>query len=581
MRFESVKKWELRPAQKIPKDFAKFRLNPITARLLLARSIRTSREIERFFAAKYEDLLPPHDLAGMKGAIERISKAKKSGEKITIFGDYDADGLTSSAILKEVLEEIGFSPEVYIPDRNKEGYGLNTGAIDFIKKNYNPGLLVTVDCGISNREEVAYARKQGIDVLITDHHIIPKESPRGCIIVHPKSLGQKYSFPDLAGVGVAFNLARAIFSEFLPEKTEQLKWFLDLVAIGTVADCVPLVEENRIFAKFGLIVLQKTKRTGILELIQTARLPIGEKNPPSAENIAFQIGPRLNASGRVDHADLTLDLLLEKDPARARILALEVESKNSERQKVSQLVYNEVKSTLKEKENYKLIVRSGKHWPTGIVGVVAGRICDEYHCPVFLFKEDKKIFEGSGRSIEAFDIVSAVSRIDQYVGKYGGHAQAMGLKIKPRNVAIFEKELLKLIEKEYDEETWGKKLLVDAELRPEEIDWDLHAEVKKFEPFGEGNREPVFLARNLKIREIKAVGNGQKHLKFFFETGKSSPEANQPLAERIIEGIFWKGGSRFSEFRAGNPVSVVFYLRSNEWNGNRRLELNIIDLKNE
>lgn len=385
-------KWTLRNAQKIPEQFGKFRLNPITAQLLLARNIRNSQEIENFFAGKYEELFSPLDLSGMKEAIERIGSAREKKEKIVIFGDYDADGLTSSTLLKEALQTIGFAPDVYIPDRNKEGYGLNKAALDFIKTTYAPSLIITVDCGMSNWEEVAYAQKIGIEVIVTDHHSIPKKLPKGCLMINPKLPGQKYTFPDLAGVGVAFKLAEACFAKFLPEKMGQLKWFLDLVAIGTIADCVPLVGENRIFAKFGLIVLQRTKRTGLLEIIQSARLPIGEKNPPTAESVAFQIGPRLNASGRMDHADLTLNLLLEKDPVKARILALEVESKNTQRQKVSLQVHKEINATLNENKSYKLIVRSGEHWPLGIVGVVAGRICDEYQCPVFLFKKGKDLF---------------------------------------------------------------------------------------------------------------------------------------------------------------------------------------------
>jgi single-stranded-DNA-specific exonuclease len=561
-------KWTLRSAQKIPEQFGKFRLNPITAQLLLARNIKSSQEIEKFFAGKYEDLLSPLDLSGVKETVERIDLAREKKEKIVIFGDYDADGLTSSTLLKEALQEIGFMPDVYIPDRNKEGYGLNKAAIDFIKKNHDPALIITVDCGMSNWEEIKYAQKIGIEVIVTDHHSIPKKLPDGCLMINPKLPGQKYAFSDLAGVGVAFKLTQALFEEFLPKKIDQLKWFLDIVAIGTIADCVPLVEENRIFAKFGLIVLQRTRRTGILEIIQSARLLIGEKNPPTAENVAFQIGPRLNASGRMDHADLTLNLLLEKDPVKARVLALEVESKNTERQKVSLQVYKEVKKTLEENKNYKLIVRSGEYWPLGIVGVVAGRICDEYQCPVFLLKKGKDLLEGSGRSTGSFNIIAAVSELDQYVEKYGGHKQAMGVKIKPKNLPIFERKLLELIEKEYDEEKWGKKLMIDAEIKPEEIDWDLFSEIKKFEPFGEGNREPIFLAKNLIIREIKLVGNGQKHLKFSFRVGKS----------KILEGIFWKSGERFSNFQSGDEVSAVFILRSNEWNGSRKLELNIIDI---
>jgi single-stranded-DNA-specific exonuclease len=324
VRFESMKKWTLRPVQKIPKELEKLSLNSTTLQLLLARNIKSPQEIEKFFQSKYEDLLSPFSLSGINEAVERIEKAREGKEAITIFGDYDADGLTSSALLKEVLEKIGFTPAVYIPDRNKEGYGLNKKAIDFIKSKYNSALIITVDCGMSNWEETAYAKKKGIEVIVTDHHSIPKKLPQGCVMINPKLPGQKYPFGDLAGVGVAFKLACAVFEKFLPEKIDQLKWFLDIVAIGTIADCVPLTSENRIFAKFGLIVLQKTKRTGIIEIIQSARLPIGEKNPPTAENVAFQIGPRLNASGRMDHADIALNLLLEKDPVKARVLALEV-----------------------------------------------------------------------------------------------------------------------------------------------------------------------------------------------------------------------------------------------------------------
>jgi single-stranded-DNA-specific exonuclease len=564
-------KWTLRDEQKVPEEFGRFRLNPITAQLLLARNIKNSQEIEKFFAGKYEDLISPFDLSGVKEAVERIGLARKKKEKIVVFGDYDADGLTSSTLLKEALQEIGFSPDVYIPDRNKEGYGLNRAALDFIKTNFAPALIVTVDCGMSNWEEIQYAKKLGIDVIVTDHHSVPKKLPKGCLLINPKLPGQKYPFPDLAGVGVAFKLAEALFEKFLPEKIGQLKWFLDIVAIGTIADCVPLISENRIFAKFGLIVLQRTKRTGLIEIIQSAKLPIGEKKPPSAENVAFQIGPRLNASGRMDHADLTLNLLLEKDAVRARVLALEVESKNTERQKVSLQVYKEVKATLDENGSYKLIVRSGEHWPLGIVGVVAGKICDEYQCPVFLLKKGKDLLEGSGRSTGSFNIIAAVSKLDRFVEKYGGHKQAMGLKIKPKNIKLFEEKLLDLIEKEYDAEKWGKQLMIDAEIKPEEIDWDLFSEIRKFEPFGEGNREPVFLSKNLVLMDIKLVGNGQKHIKFSFQAGKS----------KIFEGIFWKSGERFSDFEVGDELSVVFILRSNEWNGSRKLELNIIDIKKQ
>ncbi|MDD3486771.1 MAG: single-stranded-DNA-specific exonuclease RecJ [Candidatus Moranbacteria bacterium] len=551
-------------------DFqSKIRLNPVTAQLLADRNMKNPQEIERFFDGRYEDLASPLEISGIEEVIGRIERAKKNGENISIFGDYDADGLTSSTLLKEALEEMGFLPSVYIPDRNKEGYGLNKNAIDFLAENYKTDLIITVDCGISNREEIAYAREKGIDVIVTDHHAIPKKLPTDCILVNPKLPGQKYQFPDLAGVGVAFKLVQALFEKFLPEKIDQLKWYLDLVAIGTIADCVPLIDENRILAKFGLIVLQKTRRTGILEIIQTGRLTFGEKNPPTVENVAFQIAPRLNASGRVDHADLTLNLLIEKDPAKARVLALEVEAKNTERQKVSQQIYAEVKKTLDSEKDYRLIIRSSKHWPLGLVGVVAGKICEEFHCPVFLLREGDELLEGSGRSIDVFNIFKAVSRLEKYLEKFGGHSQAMGIKIRPENLGPFEKGLAEIIDSAYNSEKWGKKILIDLEVGSENIDWDLLAEIRRFEPFGEGNREPIFLTRDFIVRGVKVVGNGQKHLKLALEGEKS----------KFFEGIFWRAGERSGEISVGDEISTVYHLKSNEWNGNRKLELNIIDFQ--
>ncbi|MDD5489757.1 MAG: single-stranded-DNA-specific exonuclease RecJ [Candidatus Moranbacteria bacterium] len=566
-------KWALKKNPEIPDELKTVSLNPITLRLMLQRGFFSKEQIKKFLAARYEDLHSPDQLSGISEAIERVGKARDEKESVTIYGDYDADGITSTLLLKEALEKIGISSSTYIPDRNKEGYGLNKEAIDFIKKEYRTKLLITVDCGISNREEIKYARKKGMDVIITDHHSLPKVLPQKCILINPKMPNQEYPFQDLAGVGITFKLCQALWEKFVPKEIDQLKWLLDLVAIGTVADCVPLVDENRIFAKFGLVVLQKTKRVGIQEIIKTARLNISETNPPSAENIAFQIGPRFNAAGRMDHADLTLNLLLEKDAAKARVAALELEAKNSERQKMTQTIFEEVKSTLKENENYKLIIRKGENWPLGILGIVAGKIAEEYHCPTFILREGSKIVEGSGRSIDVFNLIEAVSKLDSLLEKYGGHSQAMGIKVKPGNLARFEKDLLEIIERSYDENMWGKRIQIDAEIKPQEIDWDIVSEIKKFEPFGEGNREPVFLARNLVVRESRQVGNGQKHLKFVFGSDDSE--------KKSFEGIFFKGGERCSEFLVGSRISVVCNLRSNEWNGNHKIEMNIIDIKKD
>jgi single-stranded-DNA-specific exonuclease len=564
-------KWTLKQAAPEPAELKSLRLNPITLQLLLQRDFFSKKDIDNFLNTRFENLHSPFDLFGITEAVQRIKQAKEESEKVVIFGDYDADGITSTILLKETLEHIGIYPDTYIPDRNKEGYGLNKTALDFIKKEYVPKLLITVDCGISNWQEVQYAQKLGMDVIIIDHHAIPKKIPKKCILIDPKLPHQSYPFKNLAGVGVVFKLSCALWEKLLPEKISQLKWFLDIIAIGTIADCVPLVDENRIFAKFGLIVLQKTRRIGIQEIIKTAKINIDEKNPPNAESIAYQIGPRFNASGRMDHADLTLNLLTENDPAKARVAALEVESKNSERQKVTQQVLSEVKKTLEKDKEYRLIIRKGKRWPLGILGVVAGKIADEYQCPVFILREGSDLLEGSGRSIDVFDLVVAVSKIDDLIERYGGHSQAMGLKIKPQKLVEFEKKLLGIIDSNYDKKTWGKNIMIDINIKSEDIDWDVLSEIKKFEPFGEGNREPVFHSDDLLIGEMKLVGNGQKHIKFIFKTKGG--------ASKIFEGIFFKNGGRFQEFERGDEVSVIYNMRTNEWNGNHKIELHVIDIK--
>ncbi|MFA5871212.1 MAG: single-stranded-DNA-specific exonuclease RecJ [Parcubacteria group bacterium] len=563
--------WNLKAKVSLPPTLKSLSLNTVTLELLLQRGFLKKEKIQKFLNTDFGNLHSPCLLSGVKEAVTRIIQARNKKEKIVIFGDYDADGITSTAILKEVLGEIGIEVYSYIPDRNKEGYGLNKKALDFIAAEYRPKLLITVDCGISNSEEIGYAQKKGIEVIVTDHHSIPKILPKNIILINPKLPDQKYPFRELAGVGVVYKLSQALYQEILPAKVEQLKWFLDLVAIGTIADCVPLVDENRVFAKFGLIVLQKTKRLGVQEIIKTARLNINEQNPPNAENIAFQIGPRFNAAGRMDHADIALNLLTEKDPVKARLAALEIESKNSERQKVTQHVYEEVKKTLAPREDHKLIIRKGEHWPLGILGVVAGKIADEYCCPTFILRETGDLLEGSGRSIEAFDLIKNVSQLDQHLEKFGGHAQAMGIKVKKNKLALFENGLLSLIEKKYTPEKWGKAISADIEIDPNNLDWDIISEIKKFEPFGEGNREPIFLSHNLSIQEMKIVGNGQKHLKLKLGTTENGAKS--------FEAIFFKGVASAKDVKVGDSVSALYNLRSSEWNGNHRIEMNIIDLE--
>jgi len=564
-----MKNWGLKPVPNISAELKALPLNQITRQLLAQRGFFTKDAVERFFNSRYEDLHAADKLSGIPEAVARISLAREKNQPVTIFGDYDADGITATTLMLEALAAMGIEPSTYIPDRNSEGYGLNIKALKYIKKTYKTELLITVDCGISNFEEVEFARKLGMDAIICDHHAIPEKVPQKSILINPKLPSQDYPFQDLAGVGVAFKLASALWKKNLPEKTEQLKWFLDLVAIGTIADCVPLRDENRLFAKFGLMVLQKTKRLGIQEIIKTSRLNIGESNPPTAENIAYQIGPRLNAAGRMDHADLTLNLLTENNPVQARIAALELEKKNSERQKITQQIYSEVKASLLDEKKQSLIIRSGEHWPLGVVGVVAGKISDEFNCPTFILRKSKNLMEGSGRSIDNIDLFAEVEKLEEYLEKYGGHAQAMGIKIKPRQLPVFEKRLRKNIEKKYSAELDQGRYFANIAIDAAKIDWDLFSEIRKFEPFGEGNEEPIFFSDNLVVNEIRRVGSSQAHLKLaLYPEGSSG---------KVFSGIFFRGASEANrELKIGDKIKAAYNLRTNEWNGNHKIELNIL-----
>jgi len=550
--------------------------HPIVLELLKNRGIKAEKEIEEYFESDYENLENPENITGIYTAVERIIKAKgnppASGEKIAIFGDYDADGVTATAIIYETLEKLGFeNVSVYIPDRQVEGYGINEKALKFLK-NQNVTLIITVDCGISNEKEIKLANDLGIEVIITDHHIIPENIPKAFSIINPHMPDSGFKSENLAGVGVAFKLAQALYKKIDLKKEDYLKWMLDIVAIGTIADCVPLLGENRILAKYGLLVLSKTKRVGLQEMFKVGRIAISENNVPDAHKVAFQIAPRINAAGRMDHASISYNLLLEKDRIKARSLALEVESKNQERQKVTAEIHREVqilaKNSFKDKN---LIFAENEHWPVGILGLVSGKITDEFKKPSIILQKQEKEYVGSLRSIPEVDLISALKKCSDLTLKFGGHAQAAGVSISKENISKFYERL----EKAINEEMAGKKLdlamEIDLEISADDIGWDLMNELKKMEPFGEGNREPVFLAKNIFVVDCKICGNGSKHLKLSLRGNDNSP--------KIFDSIGFGFGNKFPNIKNGDNIDIVFNLKEDNWNGNKKIQMNLIDLR--
>lgn len=547
-------------------------VHPTILLILAKRGLRSTEDIHDFLHPDYtKGLFDPFLFSDMEKAIERIRLAKERNEKIVIFGDYDADGVTSSAILAETLENIGLNPTVYIPDKKLEGYGMNLNAVEEFQKQ-NVRLIITVDCGISNHEEIRKANSCGIDTIIVDHHHIPENIPEAAAIINPNLKNSGYPFSELAGVGVAFKVVAALYQKFLPDKLEQLKWMLDLVAIGTVADCVPLIKENRVIAKFGLIVLSKTNRLGLLELFKVARLRVDENNSPSARTIAFQIAPRINAAGRMDHANTAFKLVREKNQIIARDLALELEGNNQKRQKVTGQIVEEVKAMANDVfKDKKFIFAASEHFPIGVVGLAAGKITEEFNKPTAVINKGETESHGSFRSIPQINIIEAIEKCCDLLIKFGGHSQAAGITIDNKNVDAFFEKLGIIIEEDLKDKDIVPITEIDAEISPQELDFDLSQGIKKMEPFGHGNEEPVFLIKNLLVDELTRVGNGEKHLKMFLKSQDGTPKVFEAIGFNLTNG--------FPHLKKSDIIDVVFNICEDDWNGNKKIQLKIVDLK--
>jgi single-stranded-DNA-specific exonuclease len=597
--------WRLKPQapEKFIKQFPEY--SPEISQLLFNRGLKTQAQIDEFFNPDYEqDLHDPFLMLGMEAAVRRIFRAIKKQEKIAIFGDYDCDGICGAVILKIVLEGLGanLNGGVYIPDRILEGYGLNDEAVKKLAQQ-KVNLILTVDCGVSDIEEIALANSLGLEVIVVDHHRLGKKPPPAKVIIDPWQEKDKYPFKDLAGAGVAFKLAQALLKSFkfqvssfkLNDGWE--KWLLDLVALATVADLVPLVGENRTLVRYGLIVLAQTKRVGLQELMKIARLnpvfeaenfhptgghPKGEKTKNkgmitnlNTYSLGFILAPRLNAAGRMDHASLAFELLITKERSRAQALAQKINEHNQQRQKLTNDIVGQIEERLGDvlnDKNQPVIVVKDKTWSPGVIGLVAGKISDRHHRPTIIFKEDEKTSRGSARSIPAFNIIEAIGQCAEILGEFGGHPGAAGLSLANENYEIFREKINQIAKAKLKGEDLMPILEIDLELEPEKIGWELLDEVVKFEPCGgQQNPHPIFLTKELAVAGLRTVGNGSKHLKLELKSDK--------LPQKIWRAIgFGLAGSNV-DLKIGDKIDVVFELLADEWNGTRNLQLKIIDIR--
>lgn len=564
------KKWNI--AAKYPAEFGeRYPDYPATVlQLLYNRGITEPEAIREFLEPTWErDVHDPFLFRDMKKAVERVFRAIDGKEKICIFADYDADGVDAGAVLVSTLREYGAEPGIYIPHRETEGYGMNVPAVDFIAET-GAKLIITCDCGISNSEAIEAAAKKGIDVIVTDHHQEPAVLPeKAFALIHPKLKSETYPCKYLSGGAVAFKLGQGLLKTRPLKNGEAFeKRLTELVAISLVADMVPLLEESRTLTNFGLRVLNKTSRVGLAKLYETAGIVPGEI---TTQTIGYQIAPRINAAGRMDHANNAFVLLNAKDSDEAERLAIALNDSNSERQRATRTVTDEVREQViaTGQEDASVIVTYDERWPAGLVGLVAGNIVKEFNRPAFVFtKKGEDEIVGSGRSIPEFNLIESLQTISDAFLRFGGHPGAAGMSIAPDRFESFKKRVAALADGQFKGKDLTPSLQVDAELSLADITWELESWLEKFEPHGMRNRTPLFAARNLTVVKADAVGAEGKHLHL-------SVCQDAGPARKCIAFSF---GELAAELKAGDKIDAVFEIDVNEWNGNREIQLKISDL---
>src|SRR3954463_2950960 len=490
-------------------------------RVLWARGYREPAQAERFLEPRFEHLPNPFELKGIEAAVSRIQRALAEGEQICVYGDYDVDGVTSTALLVSVLRKLGGKVDFYVPHRLVEGYGLNTQALAKLAAR-GTRLVVSADCGVTAVAEIDAAARLGMDVVVIDHHTASQDLPRAVAILNPHQPGCTFPGRELAAVGVAFHLLLALRKRlreagwFAARPEPNLREMLDLVALGTIADVVPLTGPNRVLVHFGLRELARGARIGVLALKSVCQLA-GEV---SAGDVGFKLGPRINAAGRLDDASVGVRLLLSEDLREARQLAEQLDRANAERQELQARIADEAVAQAEKlgspEERRTLVVSSGG-WHAGVVGIVASRLVERFHRPALVLAEEGGVAKGSGRSVEGFHLYDALARCGQHLTRFGGHKHAAGLTLDTARISAFSEALEAEGREALDPAQLSPRLRIDAELHPQEVQMELASQLRRLAPFGAGNPEPVFFCRELAAHEVRLLpdkkGTGPGHLK--------------------------------------------------------------------
>ena len=551
--------WQFSP-QVEDADFTKIAksvgLSSEVACLLFQRGIKDESSLKKFLEPSLEDLHDPYLLHDMDKAVDRIRQAIEQGELILVYGDYDADGMTSASIVKESLEQLGAECLVYLPNRFTDGYGPNASVYKYFIGQQGVSLIVTVDNGVAGHEAIDLAQSMGVDVIVTDHHSMPEVLPDAYAIVHPEHPEADYPFKQLAGCGVAFKLACALLEEVQVE-------LLDLVAIGTIADMVSLTDENRIMVQYGLEVLRNTQRIGLQELFEIAGI---SSSDITEETVGFQLAPRLNALGRLADPNPAIDLLTGFDDEEVHEIALMIQEKNEERKEIVQAVYEEAKSLVDPNKSVQVLAKEG--WNPGVLGIVAGRLLEELGQTVIVLNIEDGRAKGSARSIEAVDIFEALDPHRALFIAFGGHAGAAGMTLEAEQLDALS-EILETYVKDKGIDAKGKsKLYLDEELDLESLSLDTVKSFEKLAPFGMDNQKPVFYIRDFQIENARSMGAGDSHLKLKISKGTAN-----------FEVVAFGQGAKATEFAQTKQLELAVTLSVNQWNGQTTLQLMMVDAR--
>lgn len=533
-------------------------ISPIAAKILYNRGINSAEKLENFLKADLSHLHDPYDLHDMDKTVKRIRQAIENYEQILIYGDYDADGMTSASIVKEALEMLGAEVQVYLPNRFTDGYGPNQSVYKYFIEQQDISLIITVDNGVAGHKAIAYAQEMGVDVIVTDHHSMPAELPSAFAIVHPEHPQADYPFKHLAGCGVAFKLACALL-ESIPTE------MLDLVAIGTIADMVSLTDENRIMVKVGLEILKNTERIGLQELMRISDVDVDSINE---ETVGFKLAPQLNALGRLDDPNPAIELLTGFDEEEAQAVATMINTKNEERKTIVQTIFDEAIGMVDRSKPVQVLAKEG--WHPGVLGIVAGRILEQIGQPVIVLNIEDGLAKGSARSVEALDIFKALDGHRDLFEAFGGHSGAAGMTLSVDKLDQLSQVLCQFVEDNQLDLSQKNSLVLDGQLVLSEFNLDLIKSLDKLAPFGMDNKKPVFLLKDVAVKQARTMGQNGAHLKL-----KLSQDSDN------LDLVAFNQGQLAQDFQQAQDLELAVTLSVNKWNGQTTLQLMLEDARVE